>query len=403
MTTARASRARALPPRERMVRSAAQLIRRKGVSATGMREIVTEADAPRGSLQHYFPGGKEELVSDALLWTGDVAARRVRRSLSELEPRTPSALLASIVDAWRRDLTDEKFSAGCPLVAAAADTAATSEQLRQILRRAFDGWLEPLAEGLADLGVPVGRSGNLAFVIITALEGAIILARIRRDLTPLDALVLELGPLLDAVARPAAPLRGVFAPASPGGAKVDEVAALRGVVPDTGLVLRAVVEDHRARGIPACFEAGPQLVLLSEQDVLEHGAGDLAPAVARGGEGEPSRVERHRPAELLEEACQVRLRPRRPAVFELGLEYFAKLVQARQVVRGQSGSGGPLKRAQPAIRRCGARQEVGLGRAPCGASVQERLHTPQRGWRGGRRVALSGGIGHENSVRDPTF
>ena len=202
---ARASQARAFPPRERMVRSAAQLIRRKGVSGTGMREIVTEADAPRGSLQHYFPGGKEELVSDALLWMGDVAARRTKRCLSELESRTPSALLASIVDTWRRDLTNEEFSAGCPLVAAAADTAATSERLRQVLGRAFDGWLEPLSESLVDLGVPIDRSENLAMVIIAALEGAIILARIRRDLTPFDALVLELGPLLDAVARPAIP------------------------------------------------------------------------------------------------------------------------------------------------------------------------------------------------------
>src|SRR5580704_1032406 len=97
VTTARASQGRALPPRERMVRSAAQLIRRKGVSGTGMREIVTEADAPRGSLQHYFPGGKEELGSDALLWMGDVAAGRIRRCLSELQSRRPSALLAAIV------------------------------------------------------------------------------------------------------------------------------------------------------------------------------------------------------------------------------------------------------------------------------------------------------------------
>jgi AcrR family transcriptional regulator len=187
-----------------MVRSAAQLIRRKGVSGTGMREIVTEAKAPRGSLQHYFPGGKEELVSDALLWAGDLSARRIRRSLSQLQSKTPSALLASIVDRWQRDLTDEQFASGCPLVAAAADTAATSEQLRQVLQRAFDGWLQPLSESLVELGVPLERSDNLAVVIIAALEGAIVLARIRRDLTPFDALVLELGPLLDAVARPAA-------------------------------------------------------------------------------------------------------------------------------------------------------------------------------------------------------
>ena len=99
MTTSKAPQARALPPRERMVRSAAQLIRRQGVSGTGMREIATEADAPRGSLQHYFPGGKEEIVSDALLWSGQVEARRVHRGLEELTSRTPSALLASIASA----------------------------------------------------------------------------------------------------------------------------------------------------------------------------------------------------------------------------------------------------------------------------------------------------------------
>jgi AcrR family transcriptional regulator len=205
VTASRGPKARDLPPRERMVRSAAQLIRRKGVSGTGMREIVTDAYAPRGSLQHYFPGGKEELVSDALLWMGDVSARRISRCVSQLQSRTPSALLAAIVDTWQRDLVVERFSAGCPLVAAAADTAGTSRQLRQVLRRAFDGWLEPLATALVDLGVPPERSDNLSVVIIAALEGAIILARVRRDVSPFDALVSELGPLLDAASLPDSP------------------------------------------------------------------------------------------------------------------------------------------------------------------------------------------------------
>ena len=205
MTTARASQARALPPRERMVRSAAQLIRRQGVSGTGLREIVTEADAPRGSLQHYFPGGKEEIVSDALVWSGAVAARRARRGLDELTSRTPSALLFSIVDTWRRELTREHFSAGCPLVAAAADTAATSKQLRTVVRRAFDVWLEPISQGLVEFGVPAERSADLATLVIAALEGAIVLARVRRDLTPFDVLIRELGPVLDGAARPAVP------------------------------------------------------------------------------------------------------------------------------------------------------------------------------------------------------
>jgi AcrR family transcriptional regulator len=181
-----------------MVRSAAQLMRRKGVAGTGMREIVLDADAPRGSLQHYFPGGKDELVGEALRWIGGVASRRVRRHVERVDPRTPSALLAAMVEDWRVDLVREDFTAGCPLLAAAADSSASNDHIRAILREAFDGWQDPMTAALTDLGVPAERAPALAMVVISAVEGAIILARIRGDLAPLDAVVDELGPALDA-------------------------------------------------------------------------------------------------------------------------------------------------------------------------------------------------------------
>src|ERR1700689_3484417 len=154
-------------------------------------------------------------------------------------------------------------------------------------------------------------------------------------------------------------LRSLFASAGPRGAQVDEVAAHRGVVPDPGLVLRVVVENHRADRIPARLEAGPQPVLLSGQDVAQHRAGHLAPAGAFGGQSELTVLERHPPAELLELVGQVRLAVVRAAL-HLSLEGFAQLAQRRQVVRGQSRRGGPLERAQPLIRRPGTRQQVGL-------------------------------------------
>jgi AcrR family transcriptional regulator len=183
-----------------MVRSAAQLIRTKGVSGTGVREVVVHADAPRGSLQHYFPEGKDQLVEEALLWAGGVAARRVGRALDRAGASAPSLLLAELASDWRTDLTSEGFAAGCPLVAAAADVAATSDPLRAAIGRAFDGWQAPLAAALVECGVPARRAPSLALVVISALEGAIILARIRRDLAPIDAVVDELGPLLDTAA-----------------------------------------------------------------------------------------------------------------------------------------------------------------------------------------------------------
>ncbi|MBV9659716.1 MAG: helix-turn-helix transcriptional regulator [Acidimicrobiales bacterium] len=180
------------------MRAAAQLIRRKGVAGTGMREIVAEADAPRGSLQHYFPAGKEELVGEALAWMGGVAARRVRRHVARLESGPPSRLLSAIVEDWCRDLTTEQFAVGCPLVAAAADVSATSDGLREVICQAFASWQEPLGVGLAALGVDPARAEPLAVVVISCLEGAIILARVQRDLAPLEALNAELGPILDA-------------------------------------------------------------------------------------------------------------------------------------------------------------------------------------------------------------
>jgi AcrR family transcriptional regulator len=181
-----------------MVRTAAQLIRTKGVSGTGLREVVEAAGAPRGSLQHYFPEGKDQLVSEALLWMGSVAARRVDRVLSKLAAPSASALFAGTVDLWRKEFVTLGFAGGCPLVAAAADVAATSDELRAVIARAFEGWVEPMTAALIQTGVPEERAGTLATLVISALEGAIILSRIRRDTGPLDAVEKELGPLLDA-------------------------------------------------------------------------------------------------------------------------------------------------------------------------------------------------------------
>jgi hypothetical protein len=77
------------------------------------------------------------------------------------------------------------------------DTAATSPVLREAVHRALLGWQESLREVLAQLGVPEARAGSLAMMMISALEGALILARAHQDLQPLDAVIVELRPLLD--------------------------------------------------------------------------------------------------------------------------------------------------------------------------------------------------------------
>lgn len=186
------------PPRERMVTSAMALICRQGVNGTGLREVVAHADAPRGSLQHYFPEGKEQLVREALALAGRTAARTVGRLQDSGEPFRPSDVFTAMVSAWRRWLTESDFAQGCPVVATVADATTGSPALRTAAAEAFGTWQAGVEEALAAAGVPAARTVSLAALLLSALEGAIVMARARRSLEPLDTALTELAPLLDA-------------------------------------------------------------------------------------------------------------------------------------------------------------------------------------------------------------
>ncbi|MFC8194621.1 TetR/AcrR family transcriptional regulator [Streptomyces sp. NPDC060006] len=188
-------------PRERMVFSAAQLIRRDGVTSTGMREVAAHAKAPRGSLQHYFPGGKEQLVNEAVGWAGRYAGNRVARFLAALPEPAPSELFAAMVRQWTEEYETDGFDRGCPVVAATVDCAESVESTREAVAAAFAAWTGPVAGALTDMGVPEERATALATLMISALEGAILIARAERDVRALTTVAGELGPVLDAAVR----------------------------------------------------------------------------------------------------------------------------------------------------------------------------------------------------------
>ncbi len=113
------------PARARMVRSAATLMRERGIHGVGLREIVTHSGGPRGLLGRYFPGGKTQLMSEAI----DVALAglydELERTLTEAET-FPDAI-GLIVAPWRRVLVDHEFALGCPLAATVVDAADNDE------------------------------------------------------------------------------------------------------------------------------------------------------------------------------------------------------------------------------------------------------------------------------------
>jgi len=181
-----------------MVYSAVQLVRERGVTATGVRDVVSHAQAPRGSFQHYFPGGKDQLVSEALLWAGDYAADWVARYTASARRPTPSGLFAHLASYWTSEFTRRGFARGCPIMATAADLAAAESPVGEPMRAALARWDDALISALRHMGVPTARGRRLATVMLSALEGAIMMARVRNSIRPLTTVVADLAPLLDA-------------------------------------------------------------------------------------------------------------------------------------------------------------------------------------------------------------
>jgi AcrR family transcriptional regulator len=184
--------------RERIVYETAQQLRRTGVTGTGLRLVVSSAGAPRGSLQHYFPGGKDQLVGEALEWAGTWAAERVAALARRMRRPTPSRLFAAMAEDWAADLEARDFSRGCPVAAAVVDCGDDNDTVTEAARSALETWRRPLTEALVTMGRPRRRAETLSTLMLCALEGAIVIARAQRDSAPLRLVARELAPVLDA-------------------------------------------------------------------------------------------------------------------------------------------------------------------------------------------------------------
>jgi AcrR family transcriptional regulator len=167
--------------RNRMVHSAALLFREHGYSGTGFRDVIEHSGAPRGSIYHHFPGGKEQLAAETVAWAAAVIERRIERAAQRGEP---VAALGMFVDAWREVLEDSNFRAGCPIVAVAveADAGPTATAAAAV---AFGRWQELITRALLNAGVSRTDARRLATLVVAGIEGAILMCRARRDIRPL--------------------------------------------------------------------------------------------------------------------------------------------------------------------------------------------------------------------------
>lgn len=182
-----------------MVAGAADLLSRRGVHATSLRTVVQHTGTPRGSLSHHFPGGKQQLLEDAVRYADDSVAVPLEALMKE---RGAVDGLRVFVDWWRRILESSQFEAGCPVLAVAVEPVGADEAseingarpdaLRVLAHQAFERWAFILSAALQSEGVPLRRARRLATLTVASIEGTVAMCRVARSTQPLDDVQGEL-------------------------------------------------------------------------------------------------------------------------------------------------------------------------------------------------------------------
>jgi TetR/AcrR family transcriptional repressor of lmrAB and yxaGH operons len=178
--------------RQRFLRTAAELFQRQGYHATGLNQVVTEGGAPKGSLYFHFPRGKEQLAAEAVVAGGASLSARMAKVVAGAT--SAGAAVAALGRFFAARLAESDYTAGCP-VATIALEASSSADIRMACDGAYGEWLAGLTALLGRHGVPSPESA--AQLVLSAVEGALLLARVRRDTTVITDVTTRLATMLE--------------------------------------------------------------------------------------------------------------------------------------------------------------------------------------------------------------
>lgn len=162
-----------------LILAAAELFRKQGYAATGTAAILKRSGAPRGSLYHYFPGGKEEIGAAAIIAAGKVLSRTISDIAADVD--TTAQFLEKYAVKLATWMEKSGFRDGNPVTTIVLETVPQSDLITREAEKSYAVWCNRIAELLEKDGWPKARQQATAEMILAALDGALIGARIKQD------------------------------------------------------------------------------------------------------------------------------------------------------------------------------------------------------------------------------
>jgi TetR/AcrR family transcriptional regulator, lmrAB and yxaGH operons repressor len=175
--------AKASDSKGKTLAAAAKLFRQQGYHGTALHDILAAGGSPRGSLYFHFPKGKEQIGEAALTLAGEALRQRIALAADASE--SSEIFLVRLVRGMAADLERSDYKEGCPIATTALETSAQSEVLGTATRNAFKKWELEIQHGLERFGMASGEAELAATLVLSQLEGALLLARTYRSLEPI--------------------------------------------------------------------------------------------------------------------------------------------------------------------------------------------------------------------------
>jgi AcrR family transcriptional regulator len=179
--------------RERLITTAAELFRRQGYAQTGVNQIIQEANATSGSFYHFFPA-KEDLLMAVVDHIAEVFESEIFAPAADRADEPVEELFA-VLELYRQHLADGGFTFASPTAGFSAEVSEIHPQVRARLAEIFAAWTGRIDKLLRDAGdrlSPAVDRAAVAELVVCAMEGAVLAARLNRSLRPFDAVIDQL-------------------------------------------------------------------------------------------------------------------------------------------------------------------------------------------------------------------
>jgi TetR/AcrR family transcriptional repressor of lmrAB and yxaGH operons len=176
-----------------MLSTARTLFARQGLHGTGINQVLAEGGAPKGSMYFHFPGGKQQLAAEAMEASATEMAAAIKATIEAIDD--PPAAVRTMADALGQRLVESQFQEGCPLATVALESAST-DVVRDACRDGYRQWLDLITADLHKHGLTTSRAEGLAVLILSSIEGALLLARVQRSTQPLREVADRIAPLV---------------------------------------------------------------------------------------------------------------------------------------------------------------------------------------------------------------